>query len=94
VPIGTVAPGADFLTVETMAASTTGDHPAVVLHVASDASHDYQRDLVQQAGMFGASCQIERILVHGRLAVYSNSPDAFTGLAMSSCYGSGSGGVY
>jgi hypothetical protein len=90
-PVGTVAPGADLLTVETMAASLTGDHQALVMHLAGDASHSYQRDLIQRGGSFGASCQIERIIVHGRLAAYPYSQDVFTGVAMSSCYGTATG---
>ena len=47
---------------------------------------------VQRSGTFGASCQMERILVHGRRAANTYSPDPFTELAMSSCYGYQSGG--
>jgi hypothetical protein len=92
-PVGTVAPEADLLTVETLAASSMGDHQALFIHPASDASQPYQRDLVQGGGTFGASCQIERILVYGERAVYPDRPDISTSSAMSSCYGRGSGGI-
>jgi hypothetical protein len=92
-PVGTIGPGADLLTVETLAASSMGDHQALFIHPASDASQSYQRDLVQRSGTFGASCQMERILVHGRRAAYPYSPDPFTELAMSSCYGYQSGAL-
>jgi hypothetical protein len=87
--VGTVAAGADLPTVETLAAvSSTADHEALVIYLASDASQSYQRDLIQGSGMFGGSCQIERILVHGTRPVLFNGANAF---AMSSCYGYQSG---
>jgi hypothetical protein len=88
-PVGTVAPGADLLTVETVASSSMGDHQALFIHLASDASQSYQRDLVQGSGTSGSGCQIERILVHGRRLSLSGGLTAF---AMSSCYGYASGG--
>ena len=69
------------------------DHQALFIHPASDASQPYQRDLVQGGGTFGASCQIERILVYGKRAAYPDSPEILTSFAMSSCYGRGSGGT-
>jgi hypothetical protein len=92
-PVATVAPGADLLTVETGAASSMGDHQALFIHLASDASQSYQRDLVQGTsgiGPTGTTCQMERIIVHGmRSSSYGGlSTPAF---AMSSCYGYGSG---
>ena len=59
---------------------------------ATPASHT-SGILVQKSGTFGASCQMERILVHGRRAAFPYSPDPFTELAMSSCYGYQSGGI-
>lgn len=86
-PVGTVAPGADFLTVETLAASSMADHQALFIHLASDASQSYQRDLVGGAGgNFGAACEIERIVVHGRRPNTPISPNN-TAFAMSSCSG-------
>jgi hypothetical protein len=92
-PVGTVAPGADFLTVETLAASSTADHQALFIHLASDASQSYQRDLVGGArSEFGAACEIERIVVHGRRPNTSLNPTS-TAFAMSSCYGYASGAM-
>jgi hypothetical protein len=94
--VGTVAPGADFLTVETLAAlSVKDDHQALFIQRASDPSQFYQRDLLQGTGslFFGGSCQIERILVHGIPSV--SDPTNVTGFmefAMSSCLGYASGG--
>jgi hypothetical protein len=85
--VGTVSAGADLLTVETLATSSSADYQALFVQLASDASQSYERDLVQQkSGTFGASCQIERILVHGTRTLppgQSSSPE----FAMSSCYG-------
>ena len=86
-PVGTVAPGADLLTVETVAGTSMGDHQALVIHLASDASQSYQRDLVPGSSGLITNCQMERILVHGRLPIPADSPAGFTGFAMSSCYG-------
>ena len=87
--VGTVSPGADLLTVETLATSSSADYQALFVQLASDTSQSYERDLVQQeSGTFGASCQIERILVHGERPLppgYSST--GYTGFAMSSCYG-------
>ena len=94
-PVGTVAPGADFSTVETLAAvPATADHQALVISLASDASQSYQRDLLQGSSsfFFGESCQIERILVHGSVSVSSQIPLG-TEFAISSCYGYQSGGT-
>ena len=71
-----------------------GDHQALFIQLASDASQSYQRDLVQGTGAsstFGGSCQIERILVHGTRQIGSDSPTGSTAFAMSSCYGYGTG---
>jgi hypothetical protein len=92
-PLGTVAPGAELLTVETLAASPMVDHTAVFIHLASDASQSFQRDLVNESNSIVNSCQMERILVHGRRPVPPDNPPSFTGFAFSSCtgYASGSG---
>jgi len=89
-PLGTIAPGADLPTVETVAPSSTSDHQALFIHLASDASQSYQRDLVQGTAPVG-DCEIERILVHG-IRPFSGSLSGVTGFAMSSCYGYSSQG--
>jgi hypothetical protein len=89
-PIGTVAPQADLRTVETPVASKT-NHPGLFIHLASDASQSYQRDLVQGTGNFGSVCQIERILVHGMRPNGLYSAMGTTGFAMSTCFGYSSG---
>ncbi len=93
--VGTVSPGADLLTVETMATSSSADYQALFVQLASDASQSYERDLVQQAqegGAFGTtSCQVERILVHGTRSVSLGYATGSTAFAMSSCYGYASG---
>ena len=89
--VGTVAPQADLRTVETTVASSKADHPGLFIHLASDASQSYQRDLVQGGGNFGSTCQIERILVHGMRPTPGYSPTGTTGFAMSTCYGYSSG---
>ncbi len=95
-PVGTVAPGADLRTVETVASSSMDDHQALFIHLARDATQSYQRDLVQGSvgtgfGPSGGSCQIERIIVHGMRPVPADNPSGLTSFAMSSCYGYGSG---
>ena len=72
---------------------STADHEALVIYLASDATQSYQRDLIQGAGMFGASCQVERILVHGSPPASSQSQlgPLGVGFALSSCYGYQSG---
>jgi hypothetical protein len=86
--VGTVSPGADLLTVETLTTSTSA-YQALFIQLASDTSQSFERDLVQgvaEGSYFGANCQIERILVHGTRPVtpgLSASPE----FAMSSCYG-------
>ena len=90
-PVGTVAPQADLRTVETTVASSKADHPGLFIHLASDASQSYQRDLVQGGGDFGSTCQIERILVHGTRGTPGFSPTGATRFAMSTCYGYSSG---
>jgi hypothetical protein len=94
-PIGTVAPGADFLTVEMVAASSTVDHPALFIHLASDDRQSYQRDLVRGISAdFGGACQIERIIVHGRRSTGAPlTPAGSAAIAMSSCYGYRTGGM-
>jgi len=92
--VGTVAAGADLLTVERMAAanvSAKDDHQALVIHLASDASQSYQRDLLQGSSFyFGSTCQIERIVVHGTRQVGYRTQSGYAVFAMSSCYGYGS----
>jgi hypothetical protein len=90
-PVGTVAPQADLRTVETMVASSKTDHPGLFIHLASDASQFYQRDLVQGGGMFGSTCQIERIFVHGMRTTAVYISRGATVFAMSTCYGYTSG---
>lgn len=88
--VGTVASGADLRTVETLAAvSATADHQALFIHLASDATQFYQRDLLQGPSSinYGESCQIERILVHGVLPVSAQIQTGTQAFAMSSCYG-------
>jgi hypothetical protein len=85
-PVGTVAPHADLRTVETTVTSSKADHPGLFIHLASDASQSYQRDLVQTASAFGP-CQIERILVHGSRGTPVYSPTGTTAFAMSTCNG-------
>ena len=89
--VGTVAPKADLRTVETTVAPSKADHPGLFIHLASDASQSYQRDLVQGGTNFEPTCQIQRILVHGMRPTPGYSPTGTTGLAMSSCYGYSSG---
>lgn len=90
--VGTVSPGADLLTVETTVSPSMADHQALFIHLASDASQSYQRDLVQVSDTnFGSSCQIERILVHGSRSIPPRG--GLTGFAMSSCFGYRSGGT-
>ena len=72
-------------------ASSKAEHPGLFIHLASDASQSYQRDLVQGGGTFGSSCQIERILVHGSRGTPVYSPTGMTAFAMSTCYGYSSG---
>jgi hypothetical protein len=91
-PIGTVAPQADLRTVETTVAPSQADHPGLFIHLASDASQSYQRDLVQGAGTLGTTaCQIERILVHGTRPDSRYTPTGVAAFAMSTCYGYSSG---
>ena len=92
--VGTVSPGADLLTVETLATSSSADYHALFVQLASDASQSYERDLVQGSGTFilGEPCQIERILVHGTRSRSPGYPTGSSVFAMSSCYGYGSGG--
>ena len=61
--VGTVSPGADLLTVETLTTSSPtsatptsscSDCYALFVQLASDASQSYERDLVQGSGTFGA----------------------------------------
>jgi hypothetical protein len=90
-PVGTVAPQADLRTVETPMASSKADHPALFIHLASDASQSYQRDLVQGSSSVGTVCQIERIIVHGMRPNPGYSPTRTIGFAMSTCFGYSSG---
>jgi hypothetical protein len=92
-PVGTIAPKADLRTVETQVALAmpTPDHPALFIHLASDASQSYQRDLIQVIGPGGATCQVERIFVHGVRQTHSYSPNGPAGFAMSTCFGNSGG---
>ncbi|HEY5450886.1 MAG TPA: hypothetical protein VIQ54_19160 [Polyangia bacterium] len=84
-PVGTVAPGSDLRTVETVAGSLNDDHQALRIRLASDASPAYLRELDEGSGNFGSpACQIERIIFHGKRSEYG-------AVAMSSCYGFQSG---
>ena len=103
--VGTVSPGADLRTVETLTTSPATSSPtssptsscadcyALFIQLASDASQSYERDLVQGSGTLGAggTCQIERILVHGKRPLPPGFVTSSTGFAMSSCYGYASG---
>jgi len=94
-PVGTIAPGAELRTVETLASLTDAsvtaasipDHQALFIHSASDASESesYQRDLVQRSTSVG-NCEIERIVVHGT-HLYPDMQDFTTPFALSSCVG-------
>jgi len=90
--VGTVAPGADLTTVETLASvadsSPAGDHQALFIYLESDATESYQRDLVQLSRDVGA-CEVERILVAGTPSTTS-FPGGAPRFAVSSCYGPGS----
>jgi hypothetical protein len=90
-PVGTVAPQADLRTVETPVASSQADHPALFIHLASDASQSYQRDLVQGSDTSASTCQLERIFVNGLRQTRSFSPSGSIAFAMSTCFGYGSG---
>jgi hypothetical protein len=91
-PVGTVAPGADLHTVETVVGSSADDHHALLVLLASDASQAYQRDLDEESGNFGPTfCQIERIIFHGKRSQDGSTPTRPTAVAMSSCYGYQSG---
>jgi len=91
-PVGTVAPGADLPTVETVtSASSTDDHQALFIHLASDANQSYQRDLIR-GNLSSGPCEIERILVHGKRPYSPDRPDSVTtGFALSSCFGYANG---
>ncbi len=91
--VGTVSPGADLSTVETLATSSSADYQALFVQLASDASQSYERDLVQGTSTsFPPACEIERILVHGERPLPPGySATGYSGFAMSSCYGYGKG---
>jgi hypothetical protein len=90
-PVGTVAPQADLRTVETPVASSNTDHPALFIHLASDASQSYQRDLIQGSGALGSPCQLERIFVHGVRQAHAVGSSGAIAFAMSTCFGYTSG---
>jgi hypothetical protein len=93
-PVGTVAPGADLHTVETVAGSSKNDHQALLVRLAGDTSQAYQRDLVEGTGNAGSTtCQIERIIVHGNRSGDRSTPTGPSAIAMSSCYGYQSGAM-
>jgi len=88
-PVGTVAPGADLSTVETLMSfptgtSFTGDHQALFVHPASDANQSYQRDLVQMSADIGA-CEMEHIFFLGARPLFDDVPGSPTVFATSSC---------
>jgi hypothetical protein len=90
--VGTIAPGADLHTVETVEGLAENDHQALIVRLASDASQAYQRDLDDGSGSFGDTrwlCQIERIIVHGKR--WEASATGPAPIAVSSCYGYQSG---
>jgi hypothetical protein len=93
--VGTVAAGADLLTVESVADFSSKDdgYQALVIHLASDANQSHRRDLLQGSGhfWFGTTCQVERIVVHGTRQVGYLGQNGDTAFAMSSCYGYQSG---
>jgi hypothetical protein len=88
VPVGTVAPGADLHTVETVAGSSEDDHQALLVRLASDGSQAYQRDLDEGSGdhFEPVYCQIERIIVHGRRSENRSTLTGPAAVAVSSCY--------
>lgn len=90
--VGTVAPQADLFMVEAVTSPATADHQALFIHLASDASQSYQRDLdLGGSGATAVPCQVERILVHGKRPGGIYSPAGATSFALSSCYGYNSG---
>jgi hypothetical protein len=89
--VGTVGPGADFSTVETLAGLVTADHQALFIQLASDASQSYQRNLNKPTNDRASSCQMERIIVHGSHPLTQSPTTGLTSPAMSSCYGYGNG---
>lgn len=91
--VGTVAPGGDLRTVETAAGTSKVDHQALRVRLTSDASQSYQRDLVTGTANFVPTCQVERIIVHGNRSLPGGTPTGLRSIAMSSCYGYGSGPV-
>jgi len=93
-PLGTVAPQDELRTVETPVVGSSGDdHQALFIHLASDDSQSYQRDLVLGTSDNGSYCQVERIIVHGRRIATPDSARATDSLAFSSCYGYGTSGT-
>jgi hypothetical protein len=86
-PVGTAAPGADLHTVEVQAGTSDRDHQALLIHLASDTSQSYQRDLVAGPTNFGSTCQIERIIFHGQRSQGFSDPSRSGSVAMSSCFG-------
>jgi hypothetical protein len=87
-PVGTVAPGAELHTVETVAGSSTDEHQALRIRLASDGSEVYLRELDEGSRTFDFSsslCQVERIIVH------KSSQDPGAPTALSTCYGYSSG---
>jgi hypothetical protein len=88
-PVGTIEPGADLHTVETIALSTTpstGDASALVIHTAENATPaSYERPLVEASAFTGA-CEVERIIVHGvRDVLDGHVLLGFTPYATTSC---------
>ncbi len=92
-PIGTVAAGTDFNTVETLVDPTSANLQSLVIQLASDPTQSYQRNLAQGGASinFGEGCQMERIIVHGTRSLPQGSLTGPVGFAMSSCYGYGNG---
>jgi hypothetical protein len=90
--VGNVAPQANLRTVETLAGSSKTDHAALFIHLASDATKYYQRDLVPGASAYMSSCQVEGIFVYG--ARQASADPRYTvnqSIAFSTCFGSSSG---
>jgi hypothetical protein len=92
--VGTIAPGADLRTVETIASPTTSplgtpstdNNSALVIHGAANATPTFERPLVSA---FVSSCAVERLLVHGA-RTFKDSDGELIGsspFATSSCLG-------
>lgn len=88
--VGNVAAGADLRTVEKMlSVGVTDEHQILRISLASDPSQSFDRDLILGTGNinFGGTCQVERIIVHGKRMLTYYGTQSGTAFAMSSCYG-------